>query len=171
MSDLRRSAVYSAEDQWSALLDRGGRVDFHGSALFLREQLRFGDLAAMQAYADQVLALPGVQARFAPAAVTVRARRGATKAHYEPDTATIAIPMSVGWAARESVLLHELAHHVDFSAAAPHGLAFTSAMCFLVSAAISPEAALLLRAGYDAVSVPVTALGAAPVSVPASDAS
>lgn len=168
MPDPGRAAVYSAEDQWSALLNRGGRVDFHGSALFVREQLRFGDLAAMQAYADRVLGLHAVALRWPRCgAVTVRTRRGVTKAHYEPEEAVIAIPLTVGWAARESVLLHELAHHVSFDASHPHGPGFTAAMCFLAAEAISPEAALLLRAGYDSAGVAV----AAGPSVSASDAS
>jgi len=129
-------------------------VDFHGSQLMLREQLRFGDMPAMQAYADQVLASDGVRDRWPGVGpVAIRARKGQAKAHYESDSATIAIPMQVGWAARESVLLHELAHHLAFDPAAPHGPQFTRTMCALVECAISPEAALLLRAGYDAVGV------------------
>ncbi len=46
--DVHRSAVYRAEDQWSATLDRGGVVDFFGSVIDVPEQLRFGALEAVQ---------------------------------------------------------------------------------------------------------------------------
>ncbi|HAN71376.1 MAG TPA: TIGR04338 family metallohydrolase, partial [Actinobacteria bacterium] len=38
------NAVYAAEDQWSAVLDRGGVVDFFGSRIDVPMQRRFGDV-------------------------------------------------------------------------------------------------------------------------------
>lgn len=155
--DADRSRVYAVEDAWSAVLDRGGLVDFFGSALHLPTQRRFGDLAAMQAYADFCLALTGT----CLPPVRIRARRGHTQAHYEGrighrggiGSATIAIPVQAQWACRESVLLHELAHHVvahmdDARTAYRHCHCFRGSMCWLVGLALGPEAALLLRAGY-----------------------
>lgn len=145
------SLVYAAEDQWAAALDRGGAIDFFGSRLDLPLQRRFGDLAAVQAYCARALTLPGVRRAYPDAgAVRVRARAGASRAHYEADTATIALPLSAGWAARESVVLHELAHHL----APPepgdvHGVAFRSAMCRLVEEVLGAPAALVLRAAYE----------------------
>jgi putative metallohydrolase (TIGR04338 family) len=151
------SAVYAAEEQWSALLDRGGPVDFFGSRIDVPMQRRFADVASVQAYADRVLGLAWV-ARCYPGVgpVSVRARDGQRRAHYEPATATIAIPLRTLWAGREAVVLHELAHHLAHSgvaaAAAParwHGGAFQDAMCGLVTEVLGEPAALLLRAGYD----------------------
>lgn len=138
--DAQRSAVYRAEDQWSALLDRGGRLDFFGTTLDIPLQLRFGDVAAMQAYVDAL----------EPDAPRVRARAGQTRAHYEPENRVIAIPMDTAWAARESVLLHELAHHRAhvIEAHLAHGAAFTRHMLDLVEVRLGSAAALVLRTGY-----------------------
>ena len=54
-------------------------------------------------YVEAVLALPSVEREWAPAPVHVRERAGQTKAHYEPATTTIAVPLKTQWAARESV--------------------------------------------------------------------
>jgi putative metallohydrolase (TIGR04338 family) len=156
------SAVYAAEDQWSALLDRGGTVDFFGSRLDVPTQRRFADIVTVQAYADAALTAPAVHAAY-PAAgpVRVRERTGQRRAHYEPTTGTIAIPVRTLWAGRESVVLHELAHHLACTAGVPaeptgrrwHGREFLSAMDVLVLATLGEAAALLLRAGYDAAGV------------------
>jgi len=149
--DSRRSAAYEVEDRWSALLDNGGVLDFFGSRLTLPVQRRFGTIAAMQMYVDWVLTHPDVvQHVGALPPATVRERAGQTRAHYEPTSSTIAIPLESGWAARESVLLHEIAHHVMArDNTAWHGTSYTSAMLTLVNCALGPEAALVLRAGYE----------------------
>ena len=156
------SALYAAEDQWSAVLDRGGQVDFFGSRIDVPMQRRFADIASVQGYVDRVLALPAVRSAY-PAAgpVRVRERAGQRRAHYEPATATIAIPIRDLWAGREAVVLHELAHHCACSAGVPasssgrrwHGAEFQAAMCGLVVDVLGEQAALLLRAGYDAAGV------------------
>jgi putative metallohydrolase (TIGR04338 family) len=156
------SALYAAEDQWSAVLDRGGQVDFFGSRLDIPVQRRFGDIASVQSYVDRVLALPMVVAAYPNAGpVRVRERSGQRRAHYEPASAAIAIPMRDLWAGRESVVLHEVAHHLACSIGVPaspsgrrwHGTEFQAAMCGLVSEVLGEQAALLLRAGYDAAGV------------------
>lgn len=149
--DSRRSAAYEVEDRWSALLDNGGTLDFFGSRLTLPVQRRFGSVSVMQTYVDWVLTHQGVVEQFGTLSpVMVRERAGQTKAHYDPATSTIAIPMESGWAARESVLLHEVAHHVIARGnAAWHGTAYASAMVTLVTCALGPEAALVLRTGYE----------------------
>ena len=138
--DAYRSAVYSAEDQWSTLLDRGGRLDFFGTVLDMPMQLRFGDLAAMQTYVDALV----------PDPPRVRVRKGQTRAHYEPEDRVIAIPMESTWAARESVLLHETAHHLAYvhNDHMQHGAPFTGHMLQLVQYQLGQSAALALRAGY-----------------------
>ncbi|MDO8309779.1 MAG: TIGR04338 family metallohydrolase [Actinomycetota bacterium] len=160
------SVVYAAEDQWAAVLDRGGVVDFFGSRLDVPPQRRFGDLAAVQTYVSWVLQRPAVLAEYPEAGpVVVRERAGQSKAHYEAALASIAIPMRTAWAARESVVLHEVAHHLACSVpergSAPgskpgppsrrqwHGIEFRRAMCRLAEVVLGEPAALLLRAGYE----------------------
>lgn len=154
---MSASAVYGAEDQWSAVLDRGGMVNFHGSHLYVPLQKRFADISSVQRYVDAVLALDPIREAFPKAGpVRVRERRGQGKAHYEPSTATVAIPMENRAFGRESTVLHELAHHLSvgsgLSASSSgtrwHGTEFRETMLFLVSVVLGEPAALLLRAGY-----------------------
>lgn len=149
--------MYAAEDQWSAALDRGGSVDFFGSRLDLSPQRRFGDIGSIRQYVVAVLALPAILARYPDVVVpAVRERGGQAKAHYDAQSATIAIPMKSTWAGRESVVLHEVAHHLTCSLRPStsarhqwHGVRFREAMCLLAQTALGAEAALLLRAGYE----------------------
>jgi putative metallohydrolase (TIGR04338 family) len=98
--DTQRAKVYAAEEFVRTLFERaaerGNRsVDFFGTQLTLPPEARFASVSAVQRYVDDVLALPGVRQRWPAArALTVRARRGASAAHYEcsGDEATIAVP-------------------------------------------------------------------------------
>lgn len=150
MTDAQRSAVYSAEDQWAAAVDRGGAMDFHGSAITLPAQRRFSGLVELGEYVGEVCERHGMTTPL------VRHRRGGTRAHYE-QAGVIAIPTDEPWAMRECVVLHELAHHrcaleqagrADDGATLDHGPAFTAAMLVLVEAELGPEAALVLRTAY-----------------------
>ncbi|MCW2777221.1 MAG: hypothetical protein JWN17_946, partial [Frankiales bacterium] len=92
----------------------------------------------------------------------LRVRRGVKAAHWEPP-GTIALPVPVHgepWALRESVLLHELAHHVGgrTGLAAGHRPPFPALVLLLVAAALGPEAALALRVDYGRHDVEVGAL-------------
>lgn len=149
--DLWRSQVYSAEDQFTSLLNRGGSVDFFGSTLDLVPQRRFGDLDSVRLYVERACELvadiyPGITPP------QVRARKGTTRAHYEFSTQLIALPVSDQWALRESVILHECAHHLTWlihgSHVAPHGPEFAQIMLQLVQCVMGENAALLLRVGY-----------------------
>jgi len=120
-------------------------------------QKRFADIPSLQRYVDEVLALDSIRERYPNAGpVCVRERRGQSKAHYEPSTATVAIPLENRAFGRESTVLHELAHHLSVSEGLPatssgtrwHGEEFRCAMIFLVSVTLGESAALLLRAGY-----------------------
>ena len=147
--DTDRAAVYAAEDQWSAALNRGGVIDFFGSRLQLPVQTRFGSLPAVQQYVEQLVAMyPDVRP------VSARHRRGDTRAHYS--NGVIAIPMAATWACRESVLLHEFAHHLNLGSCdgshAPqpaHGPRFRALMVELVGRAQTLESALLLRSCFE----------------------
>ncbi|MEE9243784.1 MAG: TIGR04338 family metallohydrolase [Mycobacterium sp.] len=154
---MSASAVYGAEHQWSAVLDRGGLVDFHGSHIYVPMQKRFADIPSVQRYVDGVLTLDSIREKYPNAGpVRVRERRGQSKAHYEPSTATVAIPMANRAFGHESTVLHELAHHLSVSEGLPatptgtrwHGAQFRGAMLFLASVVLGEPAALLLRAGY-----------------------
>ncbi|WP_319453158.1 MULTISPECIES: TIGR04338 family metallohydrolase [unclassified Mycobacterium] len=154
---MSASAVYGAEHQWSAVLDRGGIVNFHGSHIYVPIQKRFADIPSIQRYVDTVLAMDSVRDKYPNAGpVRVRERRGQHSAHYEPSTAIVAIPMGDRVFGRESTVLHELAHHVSVSEGLPatpsgtrwHGTEFRDAMLFLVTIVLGEAAALLLRAGY-----------------------
>jgi putative metallohydrolase (TIGR04338 family) len=83
-------------------------------------------------------------------ALTVRARRGATAAHYENSdgAAAIAVPdRRATWALRELVVLHEMAHHLS-DAEPPHGPEFVATFCELAEAVMGPEVAHVLRVVY-----------------------
>jgi len=155
------SAVYAAEDQWSGILDRGGVVDFFGSRFDVPLQRRFGDIATVQAYVDHVLGQPAVRSAYpAAGAITVVPTRSRSRAVYRPESQSIALPTQL-WAGRESVVLHEVSHHLACSCGiAPartsgrwHGAEFRGAMDVVVTCMLGEAAALLLRAGYDAAGV------------------
>ncbi len=150
--------MYAAEDQWSAVLDRGGTVDFFGSRFDVPVQRRFGDIESIRGYVETVMATSHVIERYPQAGpLTVRERAGQARAHYEPGSATIAIPLRSLWAARESVILHEVAHHLTSSSAPTaaaarrdwHGTRFRGVLCGLTAAVLGEQAALLLRGSYE----------------------
>jgi putative metallohydrolase (TIGR04338 family) len=152
--DAQRARVYAAEDAWALRLDaarRGApRATVAGSSVVLPAELRFGTLAAAQAYADDRLpnGLPPV---------LLRARKGQAQAHWE-EPGTIALPLTrhgEPWALRETVLLHELAHHVAFHSdgSADHGPSYVTAMLSLVNTAMGEQAAFALRVDYAEVGV------------------
>lgn len=126
--------------------EHGNRVvDFFGTQLTLPPEGRFATVAAVQRYVDEVLAHVG-----ADRPLTVRARRGVSAAHYEltDDGAIVAVPdQRTGWALRELVVLHEIAHHLS-DAEPPHGPEFVAKFCELADAVMGPEVAHVLRVVY-----------------------
>lgn len=159
--DQHRSAVYAAEEQWGRQLARGGTVDFFGSPLQVPQERRFADIGAVQRYVDAVLGLIGVVTRWPGVPpVRVRERAGNGRAHYSEGVIAIPLQGLVGerWAARESVVLHELTHHLvahSHHGVAAHGPEFCGDEVLLVEIALGPEAALLLRAAFDGSGIPV----------------
>lgn len=156
--DTQRSRVYEAESLVRRIFDRADRgtdrqLELFGSRLTLPVERRFASVESVQDYADRVLALNWVRARWprAVAPVTVRARAGAAAAHYEPATATLAVPLhtrdGAAWALRELVVLHELAHHLEPEGAevAAHGPEFVERYLVLVDEIVGGEAAFVLR--------------------------
>ncbi|MGE2691886.1 TIGR04338 family metallohydrolase [Mycolicibacterium pulveris] len=152
--DFQRAKVYAAEEFVRTLFDRAGEranpvVEFFGTQLTLPPEGRFASVPAVQRYIDEVLAMPGVQRRWPGAPpLRVRARRGVAAAHYErsADAAVIAVPeqRGSGWALRELVVLHEIAHHLCDDPP-PHGPQFVATFCELTEAVMGPEVAHVLR--------------------------
>lgn len=169
VSDRHRQHLYAAEDQFGAVLNRGGRIDFFGSTLDVPVQKRFGDLESVERYIEGVFASvrqsPPLQGITTP---QVRERKGHTKAHYESVSRTIAVPLSGArsqWALRESVILHECAHHLAGFVAqgqmqAPHGPEFAACMLYLVRTVLGEQAELLLRTGYHEAGISSASIGA-----------
>ena len=154
--DTQRSKVYAAEEFVRTLFDRaaehGNRaVEFFGTNLTLPPEARFASVETVQRYVDDVLALRPVRERWPGATqLTARPRRGLTAAHYERDGdgAAIAVPeQRAGWALRELVVLHEVAHHLC-DADPPHGPEFVATFCELAEAVMGPEVAHVLRVVY-----------------------
>lgn len=158
MSDTRR--LYAAEDTLLFLLQNAGSsddgptvstVEFMGSSLTLPVERRFGDLAGVRAYLEQVRRRPWGHGDV-PMPL-LRVRRGHAKAHWADGT--IALPDGIGergWAMREVVVLHEYAHHVTWHVHGNdgHGPVFQGVYSDLLEHAVGPEAAFVLRAGLAA---------------------
>jgi putative metallohydrolase (TIGR04338 family) len=155
--DSQRAKVYAAEEFVRTLFDRAAEhgsqsVEFFGTQLTLPPEGRFGSVASVQRYVDDVLALPAVRKRWpAVAPLRVRARRAAASAHYEnrDDTGVIAVPDrdTADWALRELVVLHEVAHHLC-QAEPAHGPEFVTTICELTELVMGPELGHVLRVVY-----------------------
>lgn len=157
--DTQRSRVYAAEGFVRTLFDRAAEhnsraVDFFGTSITLPPEARFASVVSVQRYVDEVLQMPVVTARWPTAGpVTVRARRAATAAHYQAGTdegGVIAVPESTGsgWALRELVVLHELAHHLSPAGGSAHGPEFTDTLRSLAEAVMGPEVGYVLGVVY-----------------------
>lgn len=150
--DTQRAAVYRAEEMVRGLFEHAGAgrtVDVLGVPLTLPPEARFASAASVQSYVDRVLG---------PNQVRVRARAGASAAHYESSPGrlpVVAVPATRdgAWALRELVILHELAHHLvtkggENGTAGAHGPEFTAALIDLAAQVMGPEAGLALRIVY-----------------------
>jgi putative metallohydrolase (TIGR04338 family) len=155
--DSQRAKVYAAEEFVRTLFDRAAEhrsptVQFFGAQLTLPPEGRFGSVASVQRYIDDVLALPAVRQHWPELPpVRVRARRAATAAHYENrgGAGVIAVPDrdTADWAMRELVVLHEVAHHLC-PAQPSHGPEFVVTLCTLAELVMGPEVGHVLRVVY-----------------------
>ena len=156
--DTQRSRVYAAEQFVRTLFDRAAQhgsraIDFFGDPITLPPEARFASMDSVQRYVDQVLVLPAVTVRWPQCGtIMVRSRRAATAAHYEnhDGTGVIAVPErgATGWAMRELVVLHEVAHHLAAGACPAHGPDFVATFCELAAAVMGPEVGHVLRVVY-----------------------
>ncbi len=155
--DSQRAKVYAAEGFVRMLFDRAAEhgspaVEFFGTQLTLPPEARFGSVASVQRYVDEVLALPAVRRQWPDVSpLRVRSRRSAIAAHYESrdGAGVIAVPDrdTADWALRELVVLHEVAHHLC-RAQPPHGPEFVATSCALAELVMGPEAGHVLRVVY-----------------------
>lgn len=155
--DSQRAKVYAAEEFVRTLFDRAAEhgspaVEFFGTQLTLPPEGRFGSIASVQRYVDDVLALPAVRRQWPGAsALSVRPRRAATAAHYEnrDGAGIIAVPDwdTADWALRELVVLHEVAHHLC-QTEPPHGPQYVTTFCTLTELVMGPELGHVLRVVY-----------------------
>ncbi|GAB36323.1 TIGR04338 family metallohydrolase [Gordonia otitidis] len=151
--DSQRGLVYSAEDLLRSALDARssiGVIEIAGTRVTLPPEARFASIESMQRYVDAVLSRPSVRERFGCVApVRVRARRGTNAAHYEPNNNTIAVPVGDDSTPfrRESVVVHELAHHLTEYGphTASHGPEFVCVLLWLIGDVMGAEAAFVLR--------------------------
>lgn len=154
--DSLKASVYAAEQQVRSALTRlqGGHstVDFFGSQLTLQPERTFDSLDEIRSYVAEVIPKWNAHRTSRHLLPIVRQRQDESLAHYEYDTKAIAIPIKSGWAMREMVCLHEIAHHIsmhDFPKAAAHGPEFAATYVELVSLIMGHEVGLLLRAALD----------------------
>lgn len=153
--DAQRSAVYRCEDQYAQMCARANPAtgpvltELAGSQVLLPAERRFGRIEDVVSYLEALRAstrhlFPGMPA------VTVRARKGTHRAHWEPP-GTIAIPVS-GVMLREHVVLHEYAHHVTFHLGRQgpaHGPQFRAVLCQLHTAATGDTGGWALAVLFD----------------------
>jgi putative metallohydrolase (TIGR04338 family) len=165
--DSQRARVYRAEDAWGDRLDAARQgaalATVGGSSVLLPGERRLGSLDAAASYTGRVLSLPPVVSRFgAVPAPSLRLRRGGRRAHWEaPGTIALPVPQhGEPWALRETVLLHELAHHVGETTGrcAGHRPPFPAVVLVLVEAVLGEQAAFALRVSYGEQHVEVGAL-------------
>ena len=155
--DAQRARVYRAEDAWAARLDAARRgaplATVGGSAVLLPAERRLGSIEQARGYCARVLALPAVAAVAGPLAPPeLRPRRGLRSAHWQlPGVIALPVPRhGEPWALRETVVLHELAHHLGelTGRCAAHCAPFPALVLLLVEEVLGPEAGLTLRVQY-----------------------
>lgn len=145
MSDSGRSRVYNAEFQLRDIFSNGSLsrvVKFKGMTLTLPDERKFGALETVQSYADAVIEM--VRDTYPAKRVPVIEGRKSLRHRAYWDWEKIVLPQrEVGaWAWRETVVLHEIAHHL--TPGAGHNGEFCGAFVYLLTEIIGPEAGWLM---------------------------
>ncbi len=158
MADAEKAATYAAEDRLLRWARAEGPVRVFASTWDVEPLGRFNTLADVQAYVERALARAAEHGTYgrAMAPVTVRARRGGRKAHYEAG-GVMAVPVvggTAGWAMNELVVLHELGHHLVPGQG--HDDRFRGAVVDLLAWTGHPVLASLLRIAYQEEDLVVT---------------
>lgn len=147
--DTQKSALYYAEDLLAKLFDQcvesgNPTVEVEGITLTLPPEAKFGSIASVQTYCDQVC--DTVQQR----RVNVIAARTTHTARYYWFERRLSVPDGRDrWAMRELVVLHELAHMMS-PEGPPHGPLFVAAFIDLLTQIMGPPAGLATRLIYSA---------------------
>lgn len=153
--------IFSADEAIRRLLDMAGMsnegellYDGYGSTFIVPTDRKFADIASIQRYVDSVLQLDWVQEKWPersqlPIRVREKTKGSRLRATYEklPDTGEILIPAHLeggrkSWAMRESLVLHEIAHHF---AKGIHGEEFVSTLVEFIARLIGPHVGLLYQ--------------------------
>ena len=132
---------YVAEWLFTDLVDSPAEcIRVHGSTVNRPIEIKFSDLDHIQIYVDRALSDPRFVATYGERSIrVVQNNRLKSRAYYQ--AGTINLPAR-GWAWRESVVLHEIAHNL---ACVPgHGARFTACFLQLVDWFMGPEAAFIL---------------------------
>lgn len=161
--DSQRSKIYDVQHLVMRVFDRAAdfpTMEVAGSHMTVPVERKFASIENVQSYVDAFLALSWVRETWPRAVipVKVRIRAGDQAAHYERQSATMAVPGHVGgtaWAMRELVILHELAHHLDPTGEPAHSAEFAGILLDVIGEIIGPEAALLMRVTMGDVGVKV----------------
>lgn len=164
--DDQRGRLYGAESTLRQLMlwsnDTPGAMAAlpFGVSVPLPPEAKFGNLESIQRYVETVLTTGSVVATFGRHPVPgVRERRGQQRAHYETDGTRHAIAIPDGrpaWVMRETVVLHEVAHHLDRDLGdqhGAHGRSFANTFATLLGLVMGPQAELAMRVLYDSADV------------------
>lgn len=149
--DPDRVTLYDAENRLIGWIDRGDPVRLDGTTWIPETDPLF---ATIEEVADFCAA---ATARLGVPPVTVRARRGATRAEYLDGEIRVP-PLDVGgaWAMRGLVVMHELAHHLAHVAGDVdgHGPGFRTHLYRVLHDLGQPTNARLLELGFAAATRP-----------------
>lgn len=150
MADEEAAAVYAAHRELRRLLALADESEmrrvpwYHGAYLTMPIELRFHNVAAVRRYVNALIAAE----RTPP--VAVHPKWDANSAHYWPASQAIFLPEDEpggDWTMRQIPVLHEFAHHVEWSrhGTSGHGEVFREILLDLVERHAGEECALVLR--------------------------
>lgn len=138
------SAEYALRDQLELT-----QVTLCGTTVVIPVERRFAELVDVQRYVDLVLALNWVRAAYPAAAQPLRVVRHKVINEAKCGNGTMWVnPDHDRFAMRETVILHELAHHLAGGWAA-HGPMWRACFVHLLEELVGPEVAWLMRVNYD----------------------
>lgn len=149
MRDAVKQRVYDSEYALRDLLEEGTpTMIVGGSTLHLRRDGRFKSLSEVQRYVNGVTGDPRVLATWGDVRpIEVIKRHGDAHAHYVAGHIAIPVESYTGWAWRELVVLHEVAHHLVREHygynVANHGVEFAATFARLLEIVLGGEVALV----------------------------
>jgi putative metallohydrolase (TIGR04338 family) len=147
MTDSQKDLLYHSENKLIRLIDTNDQyapVSVAGSTFSIPREAKFGDLASVQRYCDQVTK----HFNLSPVTCLAMRKDARSKAYYR--ARQIHLPTVSGrWSMRELVVLHELAHHAarseNGSACEAHGSEFAGKFVEMVDWAMGTEASMMLK--------------------------